>query len=219
MAYDLEDGERAVKIGAYRQAFDIFMMLCANAEDPAYYKLSEMALARQLKEDEIDEVVRLMEKEYDNNNWQATYNLGILYWRAPYSIHNLEKAVEMFNKACRMEVPQAFVALAKIYMGDGKHLPLATASNIMNLLHEAFRLGSIEAAYLIAKQHLDGKYAKKDDDEAYRYLFISGRLGNVEARKQAMIMQGLHAEGYFRGIQKEAADLLDELESKMIQFK
>jgi len=219
MAYDLEDGERAVKIGAYRQAFDIFMMLCANAEDPAYYKLSEMALAKQLKEDEIDEVVRLMEKEYDNNNWQATYNLGILYWRAPYSIHNLEKAVEMFNKACRMEVPQAFVALAKIYMGDGKHLPLATASNIMNLLHEAFRLGSIEAAYLIAKQHLDGKYAKKDDDEAYRYLFISGRLGNVEARKQAMIMQGLHAEGYFRGIQKEAADLLDELESKMIQFK
>ena len=219
MAYDLEDGERAVKIGAYRQAFDIFMMLCANAEDPAYYKLSEMALAKQLKEDEIDEVVRLMEKEYDNNNWQATYNLGILYWRAPYSIHNLEKAVEMFNKACRMEVPQAFVALAKIYMGDGKHLPLATASNIMNLLHEAFRLGSIEAAYLIAKQHLDGKYAKKDDDEAYRYLFISGRLGTVEARKQAMIMQGLHAEGYFRGIQKEAADLLDELESKMIQFK
>ncbi|MBU3724856.1 MAG: sel1 repeat family protein [Burkholderiaceae bacterium] len=219
MAYDLEDGERAVKLGAYRQAFEIFMMLCANSEDPAYYKLSEMALAKQLKEDEIDEVVRLMEKEYDNHNWQATYNLGILYWRAPYSIHNLEKAVEMFNKACRMEVPQAFVALAKIYMGDGKHLPLATSSNIMNLLHEGFKLGSMEAAYLIAKQHLDGKHAKKDDDEAYRYLFISGRLGNLEAKKQAMIMQGLHPEGYFRGIQKEAIDQLDELESKMIVFK
>jgi TPR repeat protein len=219
MAYDLEDGERAVKIGAYRQAFEIFMMLCANAEDPAYYKLSEMALAKQLKDHELDEVVKLMEKEFDNNNWQATYNLGILYWRAPYSIHNLEKAVEMFDKACRMEVPQAFVALAKIYMGDGKHLPLATSSNIMNLLHEGFRLGSIEAAYLIAKQHLDGKHAKKDDDEAYRYLFISGRLGNLEAKKQAMIMQGLHPEGFFRGVQKEAADLLDQIESKMIVFK
>jgi TPR repeat protein len=131
----------------------------------------------------------------------------------------LEKAVEMFDKACRMEVPQAFVALAKIYMGDGKHLPLATSSNIMNLLHEGFRLGSIEAAYLIAKQHLDGKHAKKDDDEAYRYLFISGRLGNLEAKKQAMIMQGLHPEGFFRGVQKEAADLLDQIESKMIVFK
>lgn len=219
MAYDLEDGERAISIGAYRQAFEIFMMLCANAEDPAYYKLSEMALYKQLKEEELDEVVRLMEKEFDNHNAQATYNLGILYWRAPYKLHDLNKAVEMFNKACRLEVPEAFVALARIYMGDGKHLPLATSSNIMNLLHEAFKLGSIEASYLIAKQHLDGKHAKKDDDEAFKYLFIAGRLGNVEAKKQAMVMQGLHPEGYFRGIQREALDLLDEIESKMVQFK
>lgn len=221
MAYDLEDGERAVKIGAYRQAFDIFMMLCANAEDPAYYKLSEMALNKQLKEEELQEVVKLMKKEFDeNHNAQATYNLGILYWRAPYDwLHDLEKAVDMFNKACRMEVAEAFVALAKIYMGDGKGLALATSDNIMNLLHEGFKLGGIEAAYQIAKQHLDGKYAKKDDDEAFKYLFIAGRLGNLEARKQSMVMQGLHKEGYFRGMQQEALEILDQMESKMIRFR
>jgi TPR repeat protein len=221
MAYDLEDGERAVKIGAFRQAFDIFMMICANAEDPAYYKLSEMALNKQLKDEELQEVVKLMKKEFEENrNAQATYNLGILFWRAPYSwLHDLEKAVDMFDKACRMEVAEAYVALAKIYMGDGKTLALATASNIMNLLHEGFKLGAIEAAYLIAKQHLDGKYAKKDDDEAFKYLFIAGRLGNLEARKQSMVMQGLHKEGYFRGIQQEALEILDQMESKMIRFR
>ena len=83
MAYDLEDGERAVKIGAYRQAFDIFMMLCQNAEDPAYYKLSEMALNKQLLEEEITIIEKHMIEEMKNRNEQATFNLGILYWRAP----------------------------------------------------------------------------------------------------------------------------------------
>ena len=219
MAYDLEDGERAVKIGAYRQAFDIFMMLCHNAEDPAYYKLSEMALNKQLLEEEITIVEKHMTEEMKNRNEQATFNLGILYWRAPYSIRNLEKAVEMFNLACNMEVPQAYVALAKLYMGDGKHLPLATPSTLMNLLHNAFEHGSIEAVYLIAKQHIDGTYAKKDDFEAFKYLFIAGRLGHLEAKKHAMVMQGLYPDGAFRGTQEEAIHILDKLEAKMIVFE
>ena len=219
MAYDLEDGERAVKIGAYRQAFDIFMMLCANAEDPAYYKLSEMALNKQMLDEELAQTVKLMTEEVKNRNHQATYNLGILYWRAPYSIKNIEKAVELFNLACNMEVPEAFVALARLYMNEGAHLPLGTPTNIMSLLKKGFELGSIDACYIIAKQHMDGKYAKKDDFEAFKYLFISGRLGNIEAKKQAMIMQGLHPEGAFRGVQAEAVDMLEKLEGKMIVFK
>ena len=219
MAYDLEDGERALKIGAYRQAFDIFMMLCANAEDPAYYKLSEMAHNKQMLDEELAQTVKLMTEEVKNRNHQATYNLGILYWRAPYSIKNIEKAVELFNLACNMEVPEAFVALARLYMNEGAHLPLATPNNIMSLLKKGFELGSIDACYLIAKQHMDGKYAKKDDFEAFKFLFISGRLGNIEAKKQAMIMQGLHPEGAFRGVQAEAVDMLEKLEGKMIVFK
>ncbi len=219
MAYDLEDGERAIKIGAYRQAFDIFMMLCANAEDPAYYKLSEMALNKQMLEEELAQTVKLMTEEVKNRNHQATYNLGILYWRAPYSLKDLNKAVELLNLACNMEVPEAFVALARLYMNEGAHLPLATSTNIMNLLQRGFELGSIDAVYLIAKQHMDGKHAKKDDFEAFKYLFIAGRLGNIEAKKQAMIMQGLHHEGAFRGVQEEAIHMLEKLESKMVVFK
>ncbi len=219
MAYDLEDGERAIKIGAYRQAFDIFMMLCANAEDPAYYKLSEMALNKQMLEEELAQTVKLMSEEVKNRNQQATYNLGILYWRAPYSLKDLNKAVELLNLACNMEVPEAFVALARLYMNEGAHLPLATSTNIMNLLQRGFELGSIDAVYLIAKQHMDGKHAKKDDFEAFKYLFIAGRLGNIEAKKQAMIMQGLHHEGAFRGVQEEAIHMLEKLESKMVVFK
>jgi len=219
MPYDLEDGERAIKIGAYRQAFDIFLSLCANAEDPAYYKLSEMALNQQMLEDELAQTVKLMTEEVKNRNEQATYNLAMLYWRAPYKIKNTEKAVELFNQACSMGVPEAFVALARLYMNEGAHLPLATASNIMNLLKKGFELGSIDGCYMIAKQYMDGKYVKKDDLEAFRYLFISGRLGHTEAKKQAMIMQGLHPEGAFRGVQAEAIDMLETLEGKMITFK
>lgn len=219
MAYELEDGERAVAIGAFRQAFDIFMMLCANSEDPAYYKLSEMAMHHQLLDEELDQVVRLMTKEFENHNGQATYNLGLLYWKAPYALKNLEKAVEMFNKACRLEVPEAFLALARLYMGDGAHLPLASATNIMDLLHKGFELGSIEACHLIAKQHIDGKFAKKDDFMAFKYLFIAGRLGVIEAKKQAMIMQGIHSPGYFRAVQEEAIAEVDHLENQMVRFK
>jgi TPR repeat protein len=170
-------------------------------------------------DEELAQTVKLMTEEVKNRNHQATYNLGILYWRAPYNIKNIEKAVELFNLACNMEVPEAFVALARLYMNEGAHLPLATPTNIMNLLKKGFELGSIDACYLIAKQHMDGKYAKKDDFEAFKYLFISGRLGNIEAKKQAMIMQGLHPEGAFRGVQAEAIDMLEKLEGKMIVFK
>jgi len=219
MPYELEDGERAIKIGAYRQAFDIFLSLCANAEDPAYYKLSEMALNEQMLEEELAQTVKLMTEEVKNRNHQATYNLAMLYWRAPYKIKNTEKAVELFNLACGMEVPEAFVALARLYMNEGAHLPLATSANIMNLLKKGFELGSIDACYLLAKQHMDGKHAKKDDFETFKYLFISGRLGHIEAKKQAMVMQGLHPEGAFRGVQAEAINMLEQLEAKMIVFK
>lgn len=104
-------------------------------------------------------------------------------------------------------------------MGEGAHLPLATSNNIMDLLHKGFQLGAREAPYIIATQHLDGKHAKKDDEEGFKYLFIAGRLGNSEARKQAMIMRGLQREGFFMRAQEQVAELLDELESKMVRFR
>lgn len=183
MAYDLEDGERAVKIGAYRQAFDIFMMLCANAEDPAYYKLSEMALNKQMLDEELAQTVKLMTEEVKNRNHQATYNLGILYWRAPYSIKNIEKAVELFNLACNMEVPEAFVALARLYMNEGAHLPLATPNNIMSLLKKVLNWAQLMPAISLPSSTWMAN-TPKDDFEAFKFLFISGRLGNIEAKNR-----------------------------------
>jgi hypothetical protein len=115
-------------------------------------------------------------------------------------------------------VAQAFVALAKLYMGDGAYLPLATGSNIMNLLHQGFEHGSVEAAHLIAKEHLSGHYAKKDNYEAFKYLFIAGRLGITEAKKHLMVMQGLNASPEFKVAQQEAMQLIEHLESQMVKW-
>ena len=218
MAYDLEDGERAVKLGAYRQAFEIFMMLCVNQEDPAFFKLSEMAINKQLEEEELQRLIDMMKEEVRKKNGEATFNLAVVYWRAPYATKNLEKAIEYLNAACRMEVAQAFIALAKLYMSDGAHLPLATGSNIMNLLHQGFEHGSVEAAHLIAKEHLSGHYAKKDSYEAFKYLFIAGRLGITEAKKHTMVMQGLNASPEFKLAQQEAMQIIEHHESKMIKW-
>ena len=218
MAYDLEDGERAIKLGAYRQAFEIFMMLCVNQEDPAFYKLSEMAINKQLEEDELQRLIDMMREEVRKKNGEATFNLAVVYWRAPYATKDIEKAVEYLNAACRMEVAQAFVALAKLYMGEGAHLPLATGSNIMNLLHQGFEHGSVEAAHLIAKEHLSGHHAKKDNYEAFKYLFIAGRLGITEAKKHTMVMQGLNASPEFKMAQQEAMQLIEHLENQMVKW-
>jgi len=217
MAYDLEDGERAVKVGAYRHAFEIFMMLCENGEDPAFYKSTEMALNDQLIPDERGRLLHFLEKQVKQHNKEATFNLAILYWRVP-AMQDLEKAVELLQICCRNSMARAFLALARLFMGDGMNLPGATPETILKLLADGFAAGSIECAWLIAKLHLDGRYVHKDDQVAFKWLFIAGRLGHLEARKHALMMQGLYPNGTFRYVQDEAIDLIEKLEGRMIRF-
>jgi len=218
MAYDLEDGERAVKVGAYRHAFEIFMMLCENGEDPAFFKTAEMALNDQLVPEERERLIMFLDKEAKHHNVEAAFNLAVLYWRVP-AMQDMEKAVEMLQRCCRDNMPRAFVALAKLFMGDGRNLPGATPETVLKLLADGFAAGSIESAWLIAKLHLDGQYVKKDDQAAFKWLFIAGRLGHLEARKHALMMQGLYPNGAFRYVQDEALDLIEKLEGRMVRFE
>ena len=54
----IEDGEYALRAGAYPQAFEIFMMLAGTGEDPAYYNLCSMVLNNQLTEDQLGQLVQ-----------------------------------------------------------------------------------------------------------------------------------------------------------------
>ena len=87
----------------------------------------------------------------------------------------------------------------------------------MKTLQDAFASGSIEAAWLIARQHMTGQHAKKDDFEAFRWLFIAGRLGHEEARKHAVMLEGLRP-GAYKWVADEALDLMDKMQNRGVEF-
>ncbi len=217
MSGDMIDGEEALRMGAHRQAFRIFMGLCQNLEDPAFYMVCQMELDGHLTPEERDQMVTVLYAEAKKNNLDAAFNLAVLFWRSP-TMMDIDRADALLQVCARSGMAQAHIALAKLYMGDGTHLPGAASDNIMKVLNDAFALGSIEAAWLIARQYLSGDHVKKDDYEAFRWLFIAGRLGHEEARKHALILEGLRPPGAFRWIQDEALDLMDKMENRMVKF-
>jgi TPR repeat protein len=216
--FDLEEGEQAVKSGAYRQAFRIFLSMCQNYEDPAYYKVSEMVLNDQLLPEERDQLINILSKEATKHNLEAAFNLAILYWRAP-AIRDLQRASELLNLCVRNAMPEAHVALVKLYLGDGQDLPGARSEAIMELLLDGFGLGSIEAAWHIARQYLTGTHTARDDFGAFKWLCIAGRLGHEEARKHALMMEGLRPAGAYAHARDEALELVNSMETAMVRFR
>lgn len=213
------DGERAIEVGAFRHAFRIFMTLCTNAEDPAYFKVSEMAINDQLLPEERDELVKVLREEaLKKGNVEAAYNLAILYWRAP-ALQDLHKAVDILNICCRAGMPHAHAALVKLLIGDGKNLSCATSEVILKLLEDGFASGSVECAWLLAREYMTGAHVKASQDEAYKWLFIAGRLGHEAARKQILVMQGLESQGRFSHVHDEALNIIDTMENRMVTFK
>jgi TPR repeat protein len=216
--FDLEEGEQAIKSGAYRQAFKIFLSLCQSYEDPAYYKVSEMVLNDQLLPEERDQLLTMLGKEVTRHNLEAAFNLAILYWRAP-EIRDIRRSAELLALCMRNAMPEAHVALAKLYLGEGKDLPEARSETIMELLLDGFGLGSVEAAWLLARQHMSGTHTERNDFLAFKWLCVAGRLGHEEARKHALMMEGLRPAGAYAFVREEALELVNSMEASMVRFR
>ena len=194
MIFDLEEGEQAIKSGAYRQAFRIFLSLCQSYEDPAYYKVSEMVLNDQLLPEERDQLLTMLGKEVTRHNLEAAFNLAILYWRAP-EIRDIRRSAELLALCMRNAMPEAHVALAKLYLGEGKDLPEARSETIMELLLDGFGLGSVEAAWLLARQHMSGTHTGRNGSLAVTWPSVAGGPGQGAAGRQAGGKQGERPRG------------------------
>jgi TPR repeat protein len=216
MTFDVFDGEDALRHGAYRHAFKVFLGLCQNLEDPAFYRVCQMELDGHLTPEERDEMVAVLTAQTKKGNLDAAFNLAVLFSRSSTMI-DLPRAEALFKVGTGAGMGQAGIALAKLYMGDGSHLLNATSDNIMKALQDAFASGIIEAAWLIARQHMTGQHARKDDFEAFRWLFIAGRLGHEEARKHALMLEGLRP-GAYQWVGDEALDLLDKMQNRGVKF-
>ncbi len=56
-----EHGKRALEMGAYSQAFEIFKAAVYSGEDPAYYGLCDMAPGGNLNKEPITEVKDMLQ--------------------------------------------------------------------------------------------------------------------------------------------------------------
>lgn len=209
----IEDGEYALRAGAYPQAFEIFMMLAGTGEDPAYYNLCSMVLNNQLTEGQLQQLDDLLQREARNGDKLAIYNLGIVYWRSSHArFKNLEKAAECLQRASALEVPEAHMALAKFYMADGSANPLAKPDVIVNLLEQALENGVIESAYLLGRIFYDAALMPRDDSKAFVYLYIAAKQGHVEAKKALLLLQTLHQKNPFTSEIERAREIMDQVE-------
>lgn len=204
----LEEGNRALQLGAYHQAFEIFMAMVESGEDPAFYKLCEMAVNDQLDDSERKIFVQRLLHDVAQGNGIAAFNAGILYSRGTGFPRDIDKAVDMFNLAISHKVPEGPLALARLYIAHLGKLPLASPENVISLLDQGARLGSIEAAFTLGKLFTQGDVLPRDPYKAFLYLFLAAAQGHEESKRALMVLQTLHAKEPFEREQKAAKEII-----------
>lgn len=204
----LEEAERAMKLGAYHQAFEIFMAMVESGEDPAFYKLCEMALHEQLDDEEKQKFTQRLFHDIQEGNGAAAYNAGVLYSRGIGFPKDITKAIEMFSKAIARRVPQGYLALAKLYLSRPEGVPIISDQMILEYINNAVKGGEIEAAYLLGRMYAKGEVVKRDDRKAFIYLFAAAKQGHEEAKKAIMVLQVMYSGEKFEPEQKAAMGLV-----------
>ncbi len=209
----LEEAERAITLGAYHQAFEIFMAMVESGEDPAFYKLCEMTLHGQLDDDERQAFIRRLFLDIEQGNGVAAFNAGVLYSRGIDFPLDLPKAVDMFNLAIANKVPEGYLALAKLYILHRGKIALAGADNVASLLERGAKAGSVECAFTLGKHYTQGDILKRDIPEAFKYLYLAALQGHEEAKRSLMVIQALHPKDPFEREQRAAKELLYRIQN------
>lgn len=203
----LEEAERALKLGAYIQAFEIFVAMTESGEDPAFYKLCEMALNGQLQPEQVKQLETRLERAIENDNDAATYNSAVLISRGVVFPRDLEKAADLFRITCSRRLPESFNALAQLYLNNLGEIPLATSDNILDLLEQGIKLGSPDCAYLMGRIYAKGELFRADPYKAVKYLYAAARFGHEEAKKALVLIQTMNPGEPFRRQQEEGTEL------------
>jgi tetratricopeptide (TPR) repeat protein len=112
MSPEYQEGENAISMGAYPQAFEIFLDVESLTSSPVYLRCCQMALANQLSPQEVDHLATHLDKEVQRRNGQAAYNYGLVMAH----IGEFTKASDLLTKAMNWGVPQAKTALTKILL-------------------------------------------------------------------------------------------------------
>ncbi|NBW00899.1 MAG: hypothetical protein EBR85_04160 [Betaproteobacteria bacterium] len=112
MSADYREGEYALSMGAYMQAFEIFMLVEQEQADPTFLKCCQMVMANQLGESEHKELFTKLEQQMARNNGRAAYNYGLVLAH----LGQTPRAQEVLNQAALLGVPEAKAALTKLLL-------------------------------------------------------------------------------------------------------
>ncbi|MBU3724983.1 MAG: hypothetical protein FGM18_05660 [Burkholderiaceae bacterium] len=112
MSMDYKEGEYALSLGAYAQAFETFFDIEKDQQEPTFIKCCQMVLANQVAESEITDLKEHLEREMRRNNVRATYNYGLIMAHLGHPA----KAQEILNQAVLLGLPEAKSALTKLLL-------------------------------------------------------------------------------------------------------
>lgn len=112
MSVDYREGEYALSMGAYIQAFEIFMMVEREQSEPTFLKCCQMVLANQISGSEVKELFEKLEQQMIRNNGRATYNYGLVLAHTGQNA----KAQEVLNQAALLGIAEAKTALTKLLL-------------------------------------------------------------------------------------------------------
>ena len=218
---NFEHGKRALEMGAYSQAYEIFKAAVYSGEDPAFYGLCDMALGGNLNTDQIAEVKEMLQNAVREQNGSATYNMAVLISRHVRGFEmDIDTAVDLFNKACAQRIPESFLALARLYIYDGRNHPLATKPNIVQLLETAMNMGQAEAATLLGKIHFSRELTKNPDvSKAVIYFIVGSQLGSEEAKRALVVLQNEYRSIDFSRELDQAKKIIRTIKDKAFEAK
>lgn len=217
MIDEFQDGDWAAQKGNYREAYQILVHLLDGKDDRAYLRLGDLARNRHLTQDEVDDLEQRLLTEIKGNILSASFTLGMVYWSDGYRQKSLENAMRMLAKACQGGYARSCLCLARLYREQRNAFAFASAANIMILFQRAFELGSIDAAIELSHAYAGGELVEKDDQMAFRYLYMAGSLGNAVAVKEAKLMLSLQATR-FEAARKQADELMGEMQGRGVVF-
>ena len=112
MSMDYKEGEYALSLGAYAQAYEIFFDIEKEQAQPTFIKCCQMVLANQIAESDLQDLKNQLELEMSRNNARATYNYGLIMSHLGHAM----KAQEILNQAVLFGLPEAKAALTKLLL-------------------------------------------------------------------------------------------------------
>jgi len=112
MSYDYKEGEYALSLGAYAQAFEIFIGIEREHPETSFIKSCQMVMADQASKENIQELEVELKKELGRNNGRAAYNYGLILAH----LRRTEDAQMVLNQAMLLGISEAKAALTNLLL-------------------------------------------------------------------------------------------------------